>query len=356
MIGRVLETKKMKTFIFIKVGNANEVACGQIDKSLEPRPHTSDIVKFDIENDPNEILPHFVNMDVLERCNAPEIVNPDMIQISLYKSKFEQIADEHFSKIGAVKVRTPTLGRYKGTSNIDPYETQNKKGKTLYLKFTHDLLLRSVLADLMVPVYEIGNVFRNMGISYKYATEYTMLESHIPCQDLQYGIHFAQTILQDFAHSIGKNDFDNLPVKTLQQSFSEFGKDLTSMSDSEQVDFYKDKIKPSGTFVSVYQPAIASPLAKIDPETNLGLDAEVVYNGKGIAHIYVCENNYDKLVKIFKNQDKTQQRWDKDFLLKAKAGIPSTVGVAIGLDRTIAGLCGVTVNDLVMRGKLSNER
>ena len=356
MIGRVLETKKMKTFIFIKVGNANEVACGQIDKSLEPRPHTSDIVKFDIENDPNEILPHFANMDVLERCNAPEIVNPDMIQISLYKSKFEQIADEHFSKIGAVKVRTPTLGRYKGTSNIDPYETQNKKGKTLYLKFTHDLLLRSVLADLMVPVYEIGNVFRNMGISYKYATEYTMLESHIPCQDLQYGIHFAQTILQDFAHSIGKNDFDNLPVKTLQQSFSEFGKDLTSMSDSEQVDFYKDKIKPSGTFVSVYQPAIASPLAKIDPETNLGLDAEVVYNGKGIAHIYVCENNYDKLVKIFKNQDKTQQRWDKDFLLKAKAGIPSTVGVAIGLDRTIAGLCGVTVNDLVMRGKLSNER
>lgn len=356
MIGRVLETKKMKTFIFIKVGNANEVVCGQIDKSLEPRPHTSDIVKFDIENDPNEILPHFVNMDVLERCHAPEIVNPDMIQISLYKSKFEQIADEHFSKIGAVKVRTPTLGRYKGTSNIDPYETQNKKGKTLYLKFTHDLLLRSVLADLMVPVYEIGNVFRNMGISYKYATEYTMLESHIPCQDLQYGIHFAQTILQDFAHSIGKNDFDNLPVKTLQQSFSEFGKDLTSMSDSEQVDFYKDKIKPSGTFVSVYQPAIASPLAKIDPETNLGLDAEVVYNGKGIAHIYVCENNYDKLVKIFRNQDKTQQRWDKDFLLKAKAGIPSTVGVAIGLDRTIAGLCGVTVNDLVMRGKLSNER
>ena len=130
MIGRVLETKKMKTFIFIKVGNANEVVCGQIDKSLEPRPHTSDIVKFDIENDPNEILPHFVNMDVLERCNAPEAVNPDMIQISLYKSKFEQIADEHFSKIGAVKVRTPTLGRYKGTSNIDPYETQNKKGKT----------------------------------------------------------------------------------------------------------------------------------------------------------------------------------------------------------------------------------
>ena len=313
MIGRVLETKKMKTFIFIKVGNANEVVCGQIDKSLEPRPHTSDIVQFDIENDPNEILPHFVNMDVLERCNAPEIVNPDMIQISLYKSKFEQIADEHFSKIGAVKVRTPTLGRYKGTSNIDPYETQNKKGKTLYLKFTHDLLLRSVLADLMVPVYEIGNVFRNMGISYKYATEYTMLESHIPCQDLQYGIHFAQTILQDFAHSIGKNDFDNLPVKTLQQSFSEFGKDLTSMSDSEQVDFYKDKIKPSGTFVSVYQPAIASPLAKIDPETNLGLDAEIIYNGKGIAHIYVCENNYDKLIKISKIKIKPNRDGIKTF-------------------------------------------
>ena len=97
-------------------------------------------------------------------------------------------------------------------------------------------------------------------------------------------------------------------------------------------------------------------LAKIDPKTNLGLDAEIVYNGKGIAHIYVCENNYEKLVTIFKTQDKTQQKWDKDFLLKAKAGLPSTIGVAIGLDRTIAGLFGVTVNDLVIRGKLSNER
>lgn len=356
MIGRVLEIKKMKTFIFIKVGNANEIVCGQIDKSLEPRPHTSDIVKFDIKNDSNEILPYLINMDVLERCTAPEAVNSDIIKIAKYKNQFEQIADTHFSSIGAIKVHTPTLGRYKGTSNIDPYETQNKKGKTLYLKFTHDLLLRSVLADVLVPVYEIGNVFRNMGISYKYATEYTMLESHIPCQDLQYGINFAQTILQDFAHSIGKSDFDNLPIKTLQQSFSEFGKDLTSMPDSEQVDFYKDKIKPSGTFISVYQPAIASPLAKIDPKTNLGLDAEIIYNGKGIAHIYVCENNYNKLLNIFKIQDKTQQRWDKDFLLKAKAGIPSTVGVAIGLDRTLAGLFGVSVNDLVMRGVLSNER
>jgi len=355
MIGRITEFKKMKSFIYLKVQNAYETAHIQLGKDMEPRPHTNDIIQFDMK-DIGEQLPIATNLKLLEKCKAPEEINPDATKIILHRQKIEQIIDSHYKNINAIKVITPTLENFRGTSNVEPYETINKKSKKLYLKFTHDLALRNILADALVPVYEIGNVFRNMGASYKYATEFTMLESHIPCESLEFGIQFATNILQDIAHYLGKDDFDNLEQKSIFDSFYAFGKDFYQMGIIEQMEFYKDSIKKSGTFISAYQPIDAAPLAKIDPNTGLALDAEIIHNGKGIAHIYVCENNYDKLLQIFKSQGHRQQDLNQDFLNKLKAGIPTTVGVAIGLDRTIAGLHNINVNDLVVRKKLSREQ
>ena len=356
MIGRIIDSRKTRMFIYVTIKNAHETIKGRLDRHVDPRPHVNDVIDCNVVYEPGEELPKISNVNILARCNAPEGVNHDVADIVTYKQKFENVVDERFKSIGALKVHTPTLVKYRGTSKIQPYETTNVKGKKLYLKFTHDLALRSIFADTLTPVYEIGNVFRNMGVSYRHATEFTMLESHIPCQTLEYGINFAVKILQDFTHFFGNSDFDNLPVKTLPESFAEFGQNFNELSNKERVDFYKQTIKKSGTFISVYQPVPAAPLASIDPKTRLALDAEIIYKGKGISHIYVCDNNYENLLQIFAEQDSDKHHIDKDFLLKAKAGIPPTVCVAIGLDRTISSMFDITVNDLIVRQRLSNER
>lgn len=356
MFGRIIKINNLKHNIYADIKCANEVFHVKFDKNLEPRPHANDVVEFTLGNiaDDEKLLTYNINkINLTERCNAPNNINNDIFAIISARTKFEDIADEHFSDIKAIKVRTPVLGQYKGTSNVIPFETRNKANKPLYLKFTHDFLLRGLVADLMSPVYEIGNVFRNMGISWRHANEYSMLESHIPGTDLEYGINFAYNIINDFAMTFGCTEFQNMQIIDIRESFRQFGADFNLMSFSEQTNFFKNTIKKSGkTFASKYKPIDAAPLAMHDKRENLALDAEIIYKSQGIAHIYVANNNYEQNIEIFKKQNPNTATFDQALLNKLKAGVPPTVMVAIGIDRLIAALYGVSLNEMLVNQKL----
>lgn len=356
MFGRIIKINNLKHNIYADIKCANEVFHVKFDKNLEPRPHANDVVEFTLGNiaDDEKLLTYNINkINLTERCNAPNNINNDIFAIISARTKFENIADEHFSDIKAIKVRTPVLGQYKGTSNVIPFETRNKANKPLYLKFTHDFLLRGLVADLMSPVYEIGNVFRNMGISWRHANEYSMLESHIPGTDLEYGINFAYNIINDFAMTFGCTEFQNMQIIDIRESFRQFGADFNLMSFSEQTNFFKNTIKKSGkTFASKYKPIDAAPLAMHDKRENLALDAEIIYKSQGIAHIYVANNNYAQNIEIFRKQNPNTATFDQALLNKLKAGVPPTVMVAIGIDRLIAALYGVSLNEMLVNQKL----
>lgn len=356
MFGRIIKINNLKHNIYADIKCADGVFHVKFDKNIEPRPHTNDIVEFtlgDIDNEEKLLTYNVKDINLTETCKTPNNINDDIVKIISAKNKFETIADEHFCSIKAIKVRTPVLGQYKGTSNVIPFETRNKANKPLYLKFTHDFLLRGLVADLMSPVYEIGNVFRNMGISWRHANEYSMLESHIPGTDLEYGINFAYNIINDFAMTFGCTEFQNMQIIDIRESFRQFGADFNLMSFSEQTNFFKNTIKKSGkTFASKYQPVDVAPLAIRNKDENLALDAEIIYKSQGVAHIYVANNNYEQNIEIFKKQNSDTNAFDKTLLNKLKAGMPPNIMVAIGIDRLIASLYGVSLNEMLANQKL----
>jgi lysyl-tRNA synthetase, class II len=81
--------------------------------------------------------------------------------------------DEH----GFLEVETPILQPRYGGAFAEPFVTHYKELDTdFYLRIATELYLKRLIVGGLERVYEVGKDFRNEGVSYKHAPEFTMLE------------------------------------------------------------------------------------------------------------------------------------------------------------------------------------
>ena len=78
---------------------------------------------------------------------------------------------------GFLEVETPVLQPRYGGAFAEPFVTHyNELGADFYLRIATELYLKRLIVGGLERVYEIGKDFRNEGISFKHAPEFTMLE------------------------------------------------------------------------------------------------------------------------------------------------------------------------------------
>src|SRR5215211_1132379 len=78
---------------------------------------------------------------------------------------------------GFIEVETPILQSRYGGALADPFVTHsNELDQDLYLRIATELYLKRLIVGGLERVYELAKDFRNEGVSYKHAPEFTMVE------------------------------------------------------------------------------------------------------------------------------------------------------------------------------------
>jgi lysyl-tRNA synthetase class 2 len=83
----------------------------------------------------------------------------------------------HLDEQGFLEVETPALQPRYGGGFAEPFVTHyNALDADYYLRIATELYLKRLIVGGLEKVYELGKDFRNEGMSYKHAPEFTMLE------------------------------------------------------------------------------------------------------------------------------------------------------------------------------------
>jgi lysyl-tRNA synthetase class 2 len=235
-------------------------------------------------------------------------------------------------------------------------------------------------------VYEIGRIFRNEGVSWKYNPEFTMLESYEAYADYHDVARMVEEMVSSIARGVmgrttiafGDHTIDLAPPwqrVTMREAliehagidFEEFrtrdklleelrrrglevdpGWSWAKLLD-EAVSHYVEPKLVQPTFLMDY-PKEISPLAKLKPD-NPGLVErfEVFIAGFEIGNAYSELNDPIDQRARFEVQARLQaagleevETLDEDFLVALEHGMPPTGGLGIGIDRLVMILTGNT--------------
>jgi len=105
------------------------------------------------------------------------IMNPEVRQMFVKKSKFWQAVRNYLSKEGFLEVETPILEETTGGADANPFVTHHKALDTdFYLRISLELPLKRLIVGGFEKIFEIGRVFRNEGIDAEHLQDYTMME------------------------------------------------------------------------------------------------------------------------------------------------------------------------------------
>jgi lysyl-tRNA synthetase class 2 len=132
-----------------------------------------------------------------------------------------------------VEVETPVLETKTGGAEARPFITHhNALDIEVYLRISHELWHKKLIIGGLPKVFEIGRVFRNEGMSYEHAQDYTHFEFYEAYQDARDGVPMlidlyrtvAQKTFGTFKFSIHGFDVD-LGKNWVQLDFNELMKE-----------------------------------------------------------------------------------------------------------------------------------
>ena len=107
------------------------------------------------------------------------IVNPEVREVFLKRSKLVQSLRRFFDAQGFVEVETPMMQPMAGGAVARPFKTHhNTLDMDLFLRIAPELYLKRLTVGGFDRVYEINRNFRNEGIGWRWNPEFTMLEAY----------------------------------------------------------------------------------------------------------------------------------------------------------------------------------
>jgi lysyl-tRNA synthetase, class II len=277
---------------------------------------------------------------------------------------------------GFLEVETPILQPRYGGALADPFVTHsNELDQDLYLRIATELYLKRLIVGGLERVYELAKDFRNEGVSYKHAPEFTMVEWYEAYADYSDTMARIEELVETVAQqTIGTTNvtsrghdidlkapwkrvklLDALEEKglwtrdadDLRKRLDERGVD-TSANDSwsrlvdHALSHFVEPELIEPTILHDY-PVELSPFARpTDGDPTIVERFEFFIGGMELGNAFTEINDPDEQAERFAQQaaDAAGQQGDPDYVEALAYGMPPTGGLGLGIDRLAMVLTG----------------
>jgi lysyl-tRNA synthetase class 2 len=349
-----------------------------LSKSLKPLP----VVKRDEEGN---VFDEVTDPEFKYRQRyADLIINPDVKETFLKRTKMINSIRDFLNNHGAVEVDTPVLQAIPGGAAARPFITHHNALDTpFYLRIANELYLKRLIVGGFDWVYEFSRNFRNEGMDRTHNPEFTILEFYTAYKDYFWMMETTEQLMEKVALDVCGTTNVQVGDKTLsfKAPFTRIsifdaikehtGIDVSEMDEADlravckQLHIHTEASMGKGklideifseacekkyvqpTFIIDY-PVEMSPLTKKHrSKTGLVERFELMINGKEVANAYSELNDpidqrerFEEQVELMKRGDDEAMYIDHDFLRALEYGMPPTSGIGIGIDR----LCMLLTN------------
>jgi lysyl-tRNA synthetase class 2 len=280
--------------------------------------------------------------------------------------------DDH----GFIEVETPILQPRYGGALADPFVTHsNELDQDLYLRIATELYLKRLIVGGLERVYELAKDFRNEGVSYKHAPEFTMVEWYEAYADYSDTMERIEELVETVAQQVTGttkvtfrgHDIDlKAPWKRvkllealeekglwtrdaddLRKRLEERGVD-TSANDSwsrlvdHALSHFVEPELIEPTILHDY-PVELSPFARpTDEDPEIVERFEFFVGGMELGNAFTEINDPEEQAERFAQQaaDTAGQQGDPDYVEALAYGMPPTGGLGLGIDRLAMVLTG----------------
>ena len=318
------------------------------------------------------------------------IMNPDVREVFLKRSKLVQSLRKSLDAKGFVEVETPMMQQVAGGAVARPFITHhNTLDVDLYLRIAPELYLKRLVVGGFDRVYEINRNFRNEGISTRHNPEFTMLEFYQAYTDFRGVMDLTQQLIEQSAIDVtggtktkwGDGEIDwsetNWRRMTMREAIIRFWPEtagtkpgITDFESAESVNKMVarftsgrghvpyDPNEPTGKTIAnlfeavaeehlvqptiIYEfPAAVSPLSKNKPDDPEWVERFEIYAGQmEISNGFSELNDPEEQRRRFEQQLGERERgnqeahqMDEDYIRALSYGMPPAGGVGVGIDR-----------------------
>ena len=308
------------------------------------------------------------------------IANPETRQVFLTRSRLITAIRGYLNGQGFVEVTTPILQPIPGGGSARPFATESNAMDTqLYLRIALELYLKRCIVGGIERVYEIGQNFRNEGVSFKHSPEFTMLELYQAYADYEDVMRLTEDMVATAVRAaVGRTrvawgdqelDFSppwqRIPLRTAIAEYSGVDYDQYPDADSlriaaREAGLHTDADWPRGKIMDELLTAFVEPkliqptfltdyptdfpgstLAKAKADNPGEVERfEAFAGGIEIANAFselndprVQRERFLEQVRAREAGDAEAQPYDQDFLIALEHGMPPTGGLGVGIDR-----------------------
>ncbi len=315
------------------------------------------------------------------------LLNTEVADIVRKRSLFWNTIRSFMLERGFVEVETPILETKTGGAEARPFVTHhNALDMDVYLRISHELWHKKLIIAGFPKVFEIGRVFRNEGMSYEHAQDYTHFEFYEAYQDAGDGmpmlVELYRTVAQktfgtlkfkmgEFDVDLGveweKYDFSQLmlekygfdpkdvDLKKVQEILKKEEIKFDSNIDiGRGVDLLWKKIRKNigGPAILTGIPAYLEPLAKKSKNDERIVDRfQILLGGSEVGKAFNELNDpVDQLQRFEKQQalrdagDEEAQMADFDYVEAMEYGMPPTFGFGVS-ERLFSFLAGKSIRE-----------
>jgi lysyl-tRNA synthetase, class II len=286
---------------------------------------------------------------------------------------------------GFLEVETPVLQPRYGGAFAEPFVTHyNELDADFYLRIADELYLKRLIVGGLDRVYELSKDFRNEGLSYKHAPEFTMLEWYEAYADYTDTMARIEDLVETVAREVtggtaatfrGHEVDLKAPWQRLKllDSLEERGlwtrdpDELRRLLDERGVDTSQDRswaelvdhalshfVEPEliqPTILHDY-PVELSPFARAtDDDPSIVERFEYFVGGMELGNAFTELNDPDEQAARFAQQaaEEGGVPGDPDYVEALAYGMPPTGGLGLGIDRLTMVLTGrETIRDAIL--------
>jgi lysyl-tRNA synthetase class 2 len=342
------------------------------------------------------------------------VMNPDVREVFLKRSKLVQSIRETLNGEGFVEVETPMMQPIAGGAVARPFKTHhNTLDLDLFLRIAPELYLKRLVVGGLDRVYEINRNFRNEGISVRHNPEFTMVEFYQAYTDYRGVMDLTQKLIERAAVAVtggtktkwGEIEIDwaeaNWKRMTMREAIIHYWPDAAGtkpeMADFASHDSIKalverfnkahahvayDPKEPVGKTIAnlfeavaeehliqptiIYEfPAAVSPLSKQKADDPEWVERWEIYVGTmEIANGFSELNDPEEQRRRFEAQlaerdrgDDEAHQMDEDYIRALSYGMPPAGGVGVGVDRLAMLLTDShTIRDVILFPLLRPEK
>jgi lysyl-tRNA synthetase class 2 len=314
------------------------------------------------------------------------IANPEAQRIAQLRPNVVRVMRDFFDSRDFLEVETPVLHPIPGGGFAKPFITHfNELETDMYLRIATELYLKRLIVGGMERVYEIGRIFRNEGLSYKYNPEFTMLEAYQAYADYLDVMEMFESLVKTIAlettgtlqatwrgHDLDLGNWRRITMTDLISEATGVAVSLDTPLDElrELAAKHKVEVQPWWTAghligelhdavgeASVVQPTIVhdypreiSPLARAHrDDPRLVERFEPIICGTEIGNAFSELNDpIDQRARFDAQMDARAQGAveaqpiDESFIQALEYGMPPTGGLGVGVDRLVMVLSGAS--------------